>query len=134
MNAVVLGGASGLLLWLVAMFCAGGGHGAYLPVAVFGAPLSLIPSISLVSPLIIWPLIGVAVDRRWHLALVVLLLSHAGGVVAVLTLGTPFESSEEQWTYLANAARQIGPMITLAFTLYTAAIGGTISLAVGDHG
>ena len=130
MKAAVLGCAGGIVLWLLAMFCAGGGHGTYLPVAVFGAPLSLIPGLGLLSPLVLWPLVGVAVDRRWRLALLILVLSHACGVGAAVMLGTPFEGSDEQWTYLANAARQIGPVIAVAFILYAAAIGAMIYFAV----
>ena len=39
MRPVLLGCAFGVLLWLLALFCTGGGHGTYLPIAVFGAPL-----------------------------------------------------------------------------------------------
>lgn len=130
MKAAVLGCASGVVLWLLAMFCTGGGHGTYLPIAVFGAPLSLIPGVWLVSPLVIWPLVGIAVDRRWRFALLVLALSHASGVGAAVMLGTRFEGPDEQWTYLANAARQIGPVIAVAFNLYAAALGAMIYIAV----
>jgi hypothetical protein len=130
MKLAVVGLASGVLLWLLALFCAGGGHGTYLPIAVFGAPLSLLPGVWLVSPLIMWPLFGVAVARRWRLALGGLVLSHVLGVVAGAIYGTPVESSQEQWSYLANAARQIGPIIAMAFILYAAAIGAMIYLAV----
>jgi hypothetical protein len=132
MKIAVAGLASGVLLWLLGLFCAGGGHGTYLPITVFGAPLSLLPGVWLVSPLILWPLFGVAVARRWRLALGVLVLSHVLGVVAGTIYGTPTESSQEQWSYLANAARQIGPIIAIAFILYAAAIGAVIFyLAVG---
>jgi hypothetical protein len=131
MKLAVVGLASGVLLWLVAVFCAGGGHGTYLPIAVFGAPLSLLPGVWLVSPLIMWPLFGVALARRWRLTFGVLLLSHVLGVVAGAIYGTPVESPQEQWSYLANAARQIGPIIVIAFVLYAAAIAAMIYLAVG---
>jgi hypothetical protein len=129
MRPVLLGCASGVVLWLLALFCAGGGHGTYLPIAVFGAPLSLIPGIALVSPLIVWSLSGVAVARRWRPALAVLVLSHASGVAAAMLLGTPFENSDDQWTYLANAIRQIGVAIVAAFVLYAFAIAAMVYLA-----
>jgi hypothetical protein len=117
------------VLWLLALFCTGGGHGTYLPIAVFGAPLSLIPGIGLLSPLIMWTLSGVAIARRWRPALAVLVLSHALGVAVTLLLGTPFESSDEQWTYLANAVRQIGVVIVAAFALYAFGIAAMVYLA-----
>lgn len=131
MRPVLLGCAFGVLLWLLALFCTGGGHGTYLPIAVFGAPLSLIPGIGLLSPLIMWSLSGVAVARRWQAALAVLVFSHASGVAAAVLLGTPFESSDEQWTYLANAIRQIGLVIVAAFVLYAFGIVAMVYLARG---
>ena len=130
MRPVALGLASGTVLWFLAFLCAGGGHGTYLPLAVFGAPLSLLPGVWLVSPLIMWPLSGVAVARRWRLALVVLILCHLSGVVAGVVLGTPVESVDEQWGYLAKAARQIGLIIVTAFIVYAAALSAMIYLAL----
>src|SRR5262245_43956255 len=130
MKLSVVGIVSGVLLWLLALFCAGGGHGTYLPIAVFGAPLSLLPGVWLVSPLIMWPLFGVTAARRWRLTMGVLVLSHVLGVAAGALYGTPMESSQEQWRYLANAARQIGPVIAVAFFLYAAAIGTIIYFGV----
>jgi hypothetical protein len=132
MRPVPLGCAFGVVLWLLALFCTGGGHGTYLPIAVFGAPLSLIPGIWLLSPLIMWSLSGVAVARRWRPALAVLVLSHAFGVAIAVLLGTPFESSDEQWTYLANAVRQIGVVIVAAFSLYAFGIAAMVYLV--GHG
>jgi hypothetical protein len=58
-----------------------------------------------------------------------LVLSHASGVAAAMLLGTPFENSDEQWAYLANAIRQIGVVIVAAFVLYAFAIAAMLYLA-----
>jgi hypothetical protein len=79
---------------------------------------------------VIWPLIAVAIERRWRLVVVVVALSHAGGIGAALLLGTPFEKPDEQWHYLAEAARHIGPVVAVTFILYAAALGAMIYFAV----
>jgi hypothetical protein len=129
MNPAVVGCASGIVLWLLALLCTGGGHGTYLPIAVFGSPLSFVPGVWLVSPLLVWSLGGVVVARRWRLASVVMFVLHATGVAAALALGTPFEGPREQWSYLANAMRQVGVMVLAAFILYGLGIATMAYLA-----
>lgn len=132
MTATTLGCASGAVMWALAMICSGAGHGSYLPVAVFGAPLSFIPGISLVSPLVVWPLVGVAVDRRRRLTMLAVAILHACGVGAAIGLGTPFESSDEQWSYLAHVAQSDGTTIGIAVAVYAATVAMMIYRAM--HG
>jgi hypothetical protein len=100
----------GATLFVFAFLAAGGGHGTYLPFAVFGAPLSLLhQKLGLFGVLILWPIAGFVLggSRRliWPL---LLLLGHLAAVGAILTWGTPFESPEEQWQYLEAAQRRVG--------------------------
>jgi len=56
----VLGVVGGIVLTLLALGAAGAGHGTYLPIAVFGAPFSLLSVTGgILGTLVMWPAIGI---------------------------------------------------------------------------
>lgn len=117
----VAGLLAGITLLLLAFACAGAGHGTYLPFGVFGAPLSLVPRVWLVSPVIMWALFGVAVARRSTMLLGGFALAHVLGLIGVAMRGTPVEGAAEQWRHVADSG-MLTVMAFLAYALAAAAL------------
>ena len=109
MNAVLgfalAGLGYGIVLFLFAFVCAGGGNGSYLPFAVFGAPVSLIPFAGLFAAPVLWAACGFLLGRNQRPWAIALLLIHLAGVAVVILVGNPFEDSEAQWEYFHKAER-----------------------------
>jgi hypothetical protein len=107
-------------LFVFAFVAAGGGHGTYLPFAIFGAPLSLLHArIAMFAVLIVWPVGGVILGASRRLVWPVTFLSvHTLAVGAILLWGSRFESASEQWQYLEDARRHVGGAIASGITLY----------------
>jgi hypothetical protein len=101
--------AFGCVLFVFAFGSAGAGHGSYLPLTIFAAPLSLIPFIGLFSAPVWWAAVGwlLKQQRTWVAALTMML--HGGAVGLILWLGTPGEPGNEQWRYF-RATEQIMPL------------------------
>lgn len=118
-SLTVAGFIFGMVLWLVALFCAGGGHGTYLPLGIFGAPLSFVPVIGIVGPPVVWTAIGFVLGNApKREARITAVGVQALSAAAVVFAGTPFEGATEQWSYLAGASRQIGPIIIGGVVIY----------------
>lgn len=123
----VAGLLAGIALLSLAFACAGAGHGTYLPFGVFGAPLSLVPRVWLVSPVIMWAFFGVAVARRSRMWLGCLALSHVLGLIGVALKGTPVEGATEQWRHVADS----GLLTVIAFLAYALAAAALVYSALG---
>lgn len=93
----------GLLVW--AFIAAGGGHGSYLPAGLVAAPFSSVFRFGAVAAPVLWAAIGYALGRRWGGVALVLLGIHAAGAATNLVYGTPWETSDQQWEYLARIGR-----------------------------
>ena len=51
----ITGGAVGVVLWLLAFFCAGAGHGTLIPLVVSTSPLTLVPFVGfLLGAPVLW--------------------------------------------------------------------------------
>jgi hypothetical protein len=124
-NIAVVGVGFGIALWFLGLLCTGAGHGTYLPLGLSGAPLSLAPGVGIFSPPFVWAVVGIVFrTTRRRVPRFLVVAAHLSGVVAVLLMGTPFESATEQWKYLVNAERQIGLLVAGALLLH--AFGVTV--------
>jgi hypothetical protein len=122
---LIVGAVFGAILSVLAMASAAGGHGTYLPLAIFGAPISLVAGgwFGFLAVPIVWAAIGLAVGAaRPPLVAAIVLALHLVGVGAVVVLGSTYESSDEQWHYLERAQVQVGRAIRVALLTYAAGL------------
>ena len=116
------GAVYGVALFACAFIAAGGGHGSYLPFAIFGAPLSLVhPEGGLLAVVILWVaggfLLGVTRQVRWRASFLAI---HALAGGAILLWGNRFESASEQWDYFERARTFVGGYIAAGWIIYGA--------------
>jgi hypothetical protein len=119
---VLAGFGYGVLLFFFGFICAGAGHGSYLPLAVFGAPLSLLdPAAGLFAGPVLWlvcgVLFGLPARRGWIVALLAL---HLMGVGAVLWFGNRFEGVKEQWESFGTAREFVPAALWGGLLVYVA--------------
>jgi len=131
-NLAFVGLCFGIALWLLGLLCAGAGHGTYLPLSLSGAPLSLLPGLWFVAPLLLWTIAGMALRTHRNGPRVVVLVVHLAGIATVLLIGTPFERPTEQWNYFTNAHRQIGVFVDAALLVHVAAVTVLTYITVRD--
>lgn len=112
----------GLVLLGLGWASAGGGHGTYLPVMVFGAPLSVVPVLGLFAAPVWWGLVAYVLGR-WREVGVGLLGVHLGAVGLLLWLGSPLEPGAEQWGYLGRAVREAPVLVWGGVGVYLAGLG-----------
>jgi hypothetical protein len=105
LRSALAGSVYGLALLFWAFTAAGSGHGSYLPAALVAAPFSSVYRFGAVSAPVLWAAIGYALGRRWAGVALVLLGIHAASAATNLAYGTPWETSDQQWEYLASAGR-----------------------------
>lgn len=96
-----LGFAYGCVLFVFAFGSAGMGHGSYLPFAIYGAPLSILPVAGMFIAPVWWAAVGTMLSLRRNKMVATLLILHAITVGLVLWLGTPMEPGDEQWRYFS---------------------------------
>jgi hypothetical protein len=119
-----IGGALyALVLCILGLMATGFGHGTYLPIAVFGAPLGVILGplgfLGLLACLAWWPVVGFVLGASRGPGPAALLLAlHAAAVLAMLMFGTPFERADEQWNYYRQAQAHVGPAIFTGWIVY----------------
>jgi len=125
--------AFGIVLFVLAFRSAGGGHGSYLPFAIFAAPLSLVPIFGFFAAPLLWASIGwlLAEPQQW-LAIIITLSVHTAGVCLVLVLGNPLEPGGEQWRYFWEVERVIPWWLWSAIILYAAGLASAWALAIGS--
>lgn len=117
----IVGGVFGVALVLLSLSPMGAGHGTYLTVAIFGAPLSLIGGWPLFSEVVLmWMAIGFLLAARNPVPATVILSLHLVGVLVVLQWGSGLETGEEQWQYLERARPHFARAIRIAFLTYAA--------------
>ena len=113
-----IGFAYGWALFLLAFISAGAGHGSYLPAALFGAPLSLIPTAGFFVAPIWWAIVGRLLGQPMRLPAIILMTVHVVAVGLLLWLGNPAEPGDEQWRYFWQAERAIPPALWGGIGLY----------------
>jgi hypothetical protein len=122
-EASIGGALYGIVLCILGLLAAGWGHGTYLPIAVFGAPLGLVLGplglLGLLACLAWWPAVGFALgSSRGPGPAAILLTLHAVAVLSLFVFGTPFESADEQWDYYRQAQVHVGPAIFTGWIVY----------------
>ena len=100
LRGALMGGGCGVALLLWAIAAAGAGHGSYLPFGLVAAPVSTLFRFGVLLAPVLWAGIGYALARRSAGLALVLLATHVGGAVTTLILGTPWETSRQQWEQL----------------------------------
>jgi len=97
----------GCFLFFSGFGAAGMGHGTYLPLAIYGAPLSIIPFVGMVIAPVWWTILGwtISTQRRWVTS--AMLGFHLLAAVLFVWLGTPMEHPEDQWAYFVRAERSL---------------------------
>ena len=96
------GFAFGCVLFVFAFGSFGAGHGSYLPLALFAAPISLVPLVGLFSAPVWWAVVGWTLKDAHRVAQVLLMALHTCAMGLILWFGTPGESGSEQWRYFAK--------------------------------
>ena len=131
MPYTAIGFAFGTVLWIVGFGAIRAGHGAYIPLSVFGAPLSLIPVVGLFAAPFQWAWIGWAL--RQDSARQVLAI-HVAGVLFTLALDSFHELGGSQRGYRENALMVIPGPILAGYALYL--IGQVLAwgMAIGRSG
>lgn len=122
LSASVLGGLYGVVLLVFAVILAGAGHSTYLPLAVFGAPFSLLGGwFAFVAIAVLWSAVGLAIGAGKGPAVPAgMLLIHAISVAAVLIWGSGFESAEARWRDLQRVRSSADGLVKVAFAFYAA--------------
>jgi hypothetical protein len=114
------GFAYGCVLFVFAFVCAGSGHGSYLPFAIYGAPLSVVPVPVLfmfVAP-VWWGTVGKMLASRRLGVTVIMMILHEVAAGLVLWLGTPMDPGDEQWRYFSRAQRFVPAWLWGGITVY----------------
>ena len=116
----IIGGLYGAGLLVLAALLTGGGHGTYLPLLIFGAPLTFVGGwLSFLSIIVLWATIGFVLGAyRRPIAPSIVLLLHLVSVGVILARGSGFESAEEQWEHLARVQVYAGESVKTAFGVY----------------
>lgn len=112
----------GCVLLVFAVGSMGAGHGSYLPVSLFGAPLSLLPTIGFFAAPVWWAVIGWMLKTERRRGLTLLLAIHTGAIALVLWLGNPFEPGTEQWRHFADTQRAQAVWLWSGIVLYSAGL------------
>ena len=94
------------------------GHGTYAPLALFGAPVSILPGAGLFAAPGWWALIGWLLSRRKASALLVLLLLHTLSGVFFLLIGTPYAWGAEHWKYFRGTHERAPLWLWTGLALY----------------
>jgi hypothetical protein len=113
-----LGLIYGFALFAFAVVDAGFGHGTYLPFAIYGAPISIIPIVGMFVPPLWWGLLGYLVATRQRGGAATMLVIHMITVVLVLWLGTPMEYGTERWTYFSKVGRAMPVWLWSGMSVY----------------
>src|SRR5215469_61105 len=97
--------ALGCALFIFDFGAVGMGHGTYLPITIYGAPLSVVPVGWMLGAPFWWTALGWAVSsRRRALALGLLGMNLVCATLFVI-LGTPMEHGEDQWRHFDRTQR-----------------------------
>ena len=89
----------GCVLFIFGLGAAGMGHGAYLPMAIYGAPFSAVPFVGMFVTPVWWTALGWMISSRRRTVALGLLATNVIGAALFVIFGTPWEHGEEQWKY-----------------------------------
>ena len=95
----LLGLLSGCVLFIFGFGAAGMGHGTYLPLAIYGAPFSVVPFAGPFITPVWWAALGWTISSRRRAVALGLLAAHIIGAALFVGFGTPDEPREVQWKY-----------------------------------
>jgi len=112
------GFAYGCVLLFFAFASAGAGHGSFLPFAIYGAPVSILPEVGLFAAPIWWALVGGVLARRNRRTAALMMAVHGAAVGMVLWLGTPGEPGNEQWEYFRRTELVIPGVLWGGIAIY----------------
>jgi hypothetical protein len=115
----LVGGGYGVALGISGVLCAAGGHGTYIPVALYGAPLTLvgIPAAILGAP-VIWAALGfLVVDNRRSQSLPVA-LACAQYLTAIAVWAGLGQSEFSDWGHLFRTLHRLGLEVLVGVGLY----------------
>jgi hypothetical protein len=119
----------GSLMLVGAFASAGFGHGTYLPVAVIGAPLSLIPGAEFFMAPVWWGTLAGLTVLRNRIPLLVLLAVHLATVVCFFNFGTPFEPGDDMWRSFRDTMPELARWIRGTLTAYGIALVAVVAVA-----
>jgi hypothetical protein len=114
--------AFGCVLLVFGFGSAGMGHGTYLPLAIYGAPLSIIPILGMFIAPVWWAAMGWVLSSRRRRTSVVMLILHMIAVGLFLWFGTPTEQGEERWTYFVRAEHYLPLWLWGGISTYVAGL------------
>jgi len=112
-----LGIAYGCVLFVFAFGCAGMGHGSYLPFAIYGAPVSIIPVLGLFVAPVWWGTVGYMLTSRRRGTAAMMIL-HTSAVGLVLWMGSPMEPWDEQWEHFSRIERAMPMLLWSGIAVY----------------
>jgi hypothetical protein len=100
----------GCVLFIFGLGAAGMAHGTYLPLYIYGAPLSAVPLAGLLVTPVWWTALGWAISSRRRTVALGLLAAHIIGATLFVIFGTPMEPGEDQWIYF-DRMQTISPVL-----------------------
>ena len=113
-----LGFGYGCALFVFAFGSAGMGHGSYLPFAIYGAPLSIMPVLGMFAAPAWWGTVGKMLASRRPEAAAIMMILHATTVSLFLWFGTPMEPGDEQWRHLSQVEHTLPAWLWVGITVY----------------
>ena len=114
-----LGFLFGCTLFFFGFGAAGMGHGTFLPLAIYGAPLSAVPFLGMIIAPPWWTAVGWTISYQRRGAAATMVGAHLLAVGLFLWFGTPMEHGEDQWTYFTRAERSLPVWIWGGLTIYS---------------
>jgi hypothetical protein len=120
--------AFGVVLDVSGIGSAGAGHGSYLPLFMFAAPLSLLPLCALFAAPVWWGITGWLLKGERRRLAIAWLAVHTATVGLILWFGNPFEPGDEQWRYFNRVERIMPLWLWSGFVIY--AIGLLVTWAL----
>lgn len=107
----------------------GAGHGTYLPLMLFGAPLSIVPVIGVLAAPIWWAIVGWSLkDQR--LIAVSAMAVHTCAIVLLWWFGSPWETREDEWTYFHRFEEFAPVWLWSGIAVYTVGVLAAWVLAI----
>ena len=126
------GFALGCSLLVFALGDAGAGHGTYLPLIMFGAPLSFVPIVGILATPIWWAIVAWSLKTGRCVIAVVLMALHTCVIVFLWWFGTPGVYGEEGWTYFRQFAAFAPVWLWSGIVVHTVGVLVAWVLAIAD--
>jgi hypothetical protein len=110
----------GCVLFIFGVGALGMGHGTFLPMAIYGAPFSVVPFAGMVVTPVWWTALGWTVSSHRRTLALGLLAANVIGAALFVLLGTPMENGEDQWRYFDRAQATLAIWVWGGFASYAA--------------